>query len=503
MELFTGIVVALVCAIVGFLLRRRRQYEQQFTHIPGPKGVPVLKNALQLDMPKLPWILTDWAKVHGPVYKVGIMGRYVVVINGYDVIHEYLAKGGKSTAGRPESFRIGFLLKKAGFNAPFPNNAWQLTRKIFHQFTKQFDSGLHAFEETIVHQSAEMIATFDRAAENALEMDPFDIINDTALKIILLVICGDQLSGDDPTFMDGLEYEALVWKIFADTSFDATLLDAFPWLIHAPLQSSKLVKRARELQSRFTVDLKRRALSHDPKDTLLGCLYQHGKGDDGAVCLEDDDVLITVANILFAGHGTSSVSFMFLLNILAHCPDIQDQLAKEMYGVSPDPAEYVGLKFREDMPYTRATILELMRYHSMVAVPGLKLTTSTTTVRGLTIPANTQFFINLWAMHHDKGFWGDPENFRPERFLDEEGHLVSANDPKRRHLLPFGEGLRSCPGDQFAKNRLFLWLTNICKNFRLIPGKENRPDTMSLEALRYNFLMYPPRVKIRFEKRTL
>ena len=138
-------------------------------------------------------------------------------------------------------------------NQPFP------IPEIFHQFTKQFDAGLHAFEETIVGHSAEMMATFERAVENALEMDPFGIIHDTALKIILMIICSDQLPDDNPTLVNGQEYEALVWKIFADTSVDTTLLDALPWLIHAPLRSSKLLKRASKLQSQLTLDLKRSA----------------------------------------------------------------------------------------------------------------------------------------------------------------------------------------------------------------------------------------------------
>ncbi len=136
MEFLTGILIALVFAILGFLLHRRRQCEQQFAHIPGPKGWPLLQNALQLDWPRLPWILTEWGKVHGPVYKIGLMGRYAVVINGYDAIHECLAKGGKVTAGRPDTFRVTYLSKNTGFMQSVPDEAWKLTRKIFHQYTK-------------------------------------------------------------------------------------------------------------------------------------------------------------------------------------------------------------------------------------------------------------------------------------------------------------------------------------------------------------------------------
>ncbi len=501
MGLFTGILIALVCATLGFLLHRRRQYEQQFSHIPGPKGLPLLQNVLQLDLPRLPWILTEWGKVYGPVYKIGLMGRYAVVINGYDAMHECLAKGGKATAGRPETFRITYLFKNTGFLQTFPDDAWKLTRKIFHQYTKQFDVGMHLLEEMVARQSAGMIATFERAAEGALEMDPFDVIHDTALKMILLLVCGDEMYDDDPTFLNSKVYEALVWKILVDTSLDATLLDTFPWLIHTPLRSSRSLKRVAELQSRLTLDLKRRALSHEPEKTLLGCLYQHAKGDNGVVCLTDDDVLVTTATTVFTGRGTSSVSFTFLLNILAHRPEIQEQIAKEIHNVSPDPAEYVGLKFREDLPYTRATLLESMRYHSLAALNGVKSTTTTVTVSGITIPANTQFYANVWGVHHDRVFWGDPENFRPERFLDETDSLVLADHPKRRHLIPFLEGIRNCPGEQFAKSRLFLWLANTCKKFRIIPGRDNTPDSVSLEGLKFNSLMYPPRVKIGFEKR--
>lgn len=35
----------------------------------------------------------------------------------------------------------------------------------------------------------------------------------------------------------------------------------------------------------------------------------------------------------------------------------------------------------------------------------------------------------------DKSRWGDPENFRPERFLDSDGQIIQ-ND----WFIPFGQG---------------------------------------------------------------
>lgn len=42
---------------------------------------------------------------------------------------------------------------------------------------------------------------------------------------------------------------------------------------------------------------------------------------------------------------------------------------------------------------------------------------------------------SIWSVHMDTQHWGDPEVFRPERFLDDTGKIV--NDS---WFMPFGVG---------------------------------------------------------------
>ena len=43
--------------------------------------------------------------------------------------------------------------------------------------------------------------------------------------------------------------------------------------------------------------------------------------------------------------------------------------------------------------------------------------------------------MNIYSVHMDATFWKDPEVFRPERHLDNDGRIIR-ND----HLIPFGVG---------------------------------------------------------------
>ena len=44
--------------------------------------------------------------------------------------------------------------------------------------------------------------------------------------------------------------------------------------------------------------------------------------------------------------------------------------------------------------------------------------------------------INFVRIHKNEKLWGDPENFRPERFLDPDGKFII----KDHKLLAFGAG---------------------------------------------------------------
>ncbi|XP_051862296.1 probable cytochrome P450 304a1 isoform X2 [Drosophila albomicans] len=154
------------------------------------------------------------------------------------------------------------------------------------------------------------------------------------------------------------------------------------------------------------------------------------------------------------------------------------------------------LEDRKNMPYTEAVIRENLRIETLVPsdIPHKALVD--TQLLGYTIPKGTIIIPSLYAYHLDKSIWKDPENFRPERFLDDAGKLCLKLDVS----LPFGAGKRLCAGETFARNMLFLMTAAMLQNFdyTLAPG-DSLPD---LSKNNNGLIITPPDFWVQLKERT-
>jgi methyl farnesoate epoxidase/farnesoate epoxidase len=103
---------------------------------------------------------------------------------------------------------------------------------------------------------------------------------------------------------------------------------------------------------------------------------------------------------------------------------------------------------------------------------------------------DTMVLANLWSLFHDREHWGDPEVFRPERFLDEDKNFV-----KDEWMISFGAGKRMCLGEVLARNSIFLFFTTLLQEFLFsLPEDEPAPQTLPLPGM--TLAPQPFRVKI-------
>jgi cytochrome P450 len=101
--------------------------------------------------------------------------------------------------------------------------------------------------------------------------------------------------------------------------------------------------------------------------------------------------------------------------------------------------------------------------------------------------------VNLWSVLHDRKHWGDPEVFRPERFLDTDGRFI-----KDEWMIQFGTGKRVCLGEILARNTLFLIFSTLMQEFTFrIPEGDPDPSTDTLPGI--TIIPAPFRVEV-FER---
>jgi cytochrome P450 len=93
-------------------------------------------------------------------------------------------------------------------------------------------------------------------------------------------------------------------------------------------------------------------------------------------------------------------------------------------------------------------------------------------------------------------FVGDPENFRPERFLSPDGK--SLEKKKGQHVIPFSLGKRACLGETLARVEFFLFLTSVVQAFRIEFDPEIAPSEVENAPSLFRFT---PPFKVAFIER--
>lgn len=136
----------------------------------------------------------------------------------------------------------------------------------------------------------------------------------------------------------------------------------------------------------------------------------------------------------------------------------------------------------------------MLRMSTIIPSGVYHVVTSDVTHKGVTYPAGTMMGCTMYYVHHNPKVWGDPKNFRPERFLSDDGKTYVKNE----NLIPFSVGKRHCLGESLARDSLFLFLGNIIQNFQILPNP-NEP-TPTLEPAP-GFMLVPQEYKAIFKSR--
>lgn len=174
----------------------------------------------------------------------------------------------------------------------------------------------------------------------------------------------------------------------------------------------------------------------------------------------EEQLLSTCLDLFQAGTETTSNTLSFGLIYLLHNQRVQ-RCARQQIDHVIGRDRLPTLNDRSQLPYIEAVLCEIQRMANVAPLGIVHRALETSKFGNYVVPKNAIMLVSLYSLNMDADYWGDPMNFRPERFLDANGQLVQHID----QFLPFGSGKRRCMGENLAKSTLFLFFTTFLHSF--------------------------------------
>ncbi|KAF9463856.1 benzoate para-hydroxylase [Collybia nuda] len=240
------------------------------------------------------------------------------------------------------------------------------------------------------------------------------------------------------------------------------------------------------LENMARLRVSKRISSGSQRDDILGKLIAARMREGKDMTPEEVDILTAeTVTLLIAGSDTTSNSLTAIIHLIITHPRIYTKLVTILEeSIGDNVPEYNQVK---DIQYLDATIDEGLRHYATTAI-GLhrSVPEQGTICCGKYFPPGTEMSVPAWTIQHDQSIWGDPETFRPERWLESK--------ELHRYLLTFGKGPRACLGRNLAYMEMRLALATILLRYNI----ELNSDILETTE---GFMHKPLKMMVKFSRR--
>jgi len=191
---------------------------------------------------------------------------------------------------------------------------------------------------------------------------------------------------------------------------------------------------------------RRRKESRADQDDVLSLLLD--AHDEAGQPMTDKEIRDQLLTMLVAGHETTATALAWAFERMLRHPRVLERLR-------------AGLE-EGDSRYLDAAIKESLRLRPVVPITARKLS-APLVVGGRQYAPGTVLMPCIFLLQRNPDVYDEPDEFRPERFLD--------GQPATYSWVPFGGGVRRCLGASFALLEMRIVIEAVLRNLDLRPAE--------------------------------
>ncbi|PVH99883.1 cytochrome P450 [Periconia macrospinosa] len=452
---------------------------------PGPRITPGLGNLLQMPLSKPYLTFHKWFKSYGDLVGVKVGTGNMVIINSPDIVNELFDRRGAYYSGRP----YNHILSKHVFPLPEDKAVTVLQYDDYYRrWRKSLNyilgpGGVNRVTPVLEAEAANFSRLCLDGGENYIRN-----LHYWALAGPIAITCGKRLENlpadYTETFVHG--QDVLLELI---TPGVAPPVDVFPILKYVPEWLGASWKAAaRKVHDIHLTDRlmyldygkdQRARIKKDPSSIGLPCLMakilEDQEANPNAPGFTDIELAHLGANMGGVAVDTTAVTLKSMMLLFACYPEVMRKVQAEVDRVGngkPPTAEHL-----DQLVYLRACISETLRFRPTTPSALPHTLDKDDIFKGYFFTKGTVFLANAWTLNHNEEDYDRPEEWIPERFLENAYGLrperfAPATLGSRRALYAFGSGRRICPGIDFAFTSLLLASSKILWAHDVLPPLE-------------------------------
>ncbi|KZT54141.1 cytochrome P450 [Calocera cornea HHB12733] len=447
---------------------------------PGPPGLPILGNMLQLPSKLLFIKLDEWSKTYGDLYTVNVAGKKIVVLSSAKSSGDLLERKSGITSGRARYIMAGEIMCRnlLYMFMPYGDQLRRLRRITHEGFNIHACEAYYPFQEQEAANLVRSILTDQDDLANTLK-------HAAAAATWRALYSGPSLSAEDEEKVRRVD--DVGETVLGATMPMAYLVDVIPLMNRLPTWAAGW--KAWGEKWFWDTDEFFNGLLEEGKEQKKGVEHHVGFIASTAPSFKkfevtEQEAAWTAGGLFIAGVETSSATLHYFVQAMLLYPDVARTAQKyidEVVGNRPPM-----LEDRDKLPYIVAVLKETMRWRPVARLGVPHVADADIEYRGYVLPKGTQIIGNVWSIAHDEAFFPSPETFDPSRFIDSAGRVKKPFPDYHDDIVAYGAGRRICPGRHFANNMMFIDIAYMLWAFDFIVAKDDNgkdiiPDRHAFE----------------------